>query len=79
MFVDLVQLVAGLLEGILGSRSTRDFLFFFFLVLSLSWHLIHVKRDLLPRLEGSVRKEERGSVLAQVEQHLEAIKGSRHK
>ena len=62
MFVDLVQLVAGLLEGILGLRSTRDFLFFFFLVLSLSQHLIHVTRDLLPRLEGSVRKEERGSV-----------------
>ena len=62
MFVDLVQLVVGLLEGILGLRSVRDFLFFFFLVLSLSRHLIYVERDLLPRLEGSVRKEERGSV-----------------
>ena len=60
--VGFVQLIIGLLEEILGSRSARAFLFFFLLTLSLARHLIQLKRDLLSRLEGSVRKKERGSV-----------------
>jgi hypothetical protein len=73
--VGFVRLIVGLLEGTLGSSSARALLFFF-LALSPVRHLIQVERVLLFGLEGSVRKEERGSVWAHLEQHFEAIQGS---
>ncbi len=71
-YVGFIRLIVGLLEGILGSSSARALLFFL-LVLSPVRHIIQVERVLLFRLEGSVRKEEIGSVWAHLEQHFEAI------
>jgi hypothetical protein len=68
--------VPGLLEVMLGSIDRRAFLLFLlvaFRARCLVRQSIHNNRLLLFGLEGSWRKEERGSVWAHLEQHFEAI------